>query len=68
MSRDWNFDHCQQCFEKGKWYIMSMYDTRMICEKCKAIEEKRPDYKDAVDADEAAIRQGNFNFKGIGAS
>ena len=65
-TRSWNFDHCQRCYQKGQWYIMSMYDDRMVCEVCKAAEEKRPDYEAARSADEAAIRQGNFNFRGIG--
>jgi hypothetical protein len=34
--------------------------------ECKDEETKRSDYKDAVDADVAEIKKGNFNFKGIG--
>ena len=33
---------------------------------CKDAERQRPGYKQAVQADEAAIRSGNFTFKGIG--
>jgi hypothetical protein len=33
--------------------------------ECKDKEERQPDYKDAVDADVAEIKRGNFNFKGI---
>jgi hypothetical protein len=33
---------------------------------CKEKETKRADYKDASDADKNAIRNGNYNFKGIG--
>jgi hypothetical protein len=29
-------------------------------------ERKRDDYKEARDADVAAIKVGNYNFKGIG--
>jgi len=43
-----------------------MYNEQLICMDCKDIEEKRHDYKAANDADINAIRQGNFNFKGIG--
>ena len=57
---------CQRCFEETSSYIMSMYSTRLICLVCKNKEEVRPDYKDAVDADVAEIKKGNFNFKGIG--
>lgn len=45
---------------------MSMFNTETICMDCKAAEKKHPRYKDAVEADNAAIRQGNYNFKGIG--
>ena len=57
---------CQECFEKANTHIMSMYSTRLICLMCKDKEERRDDYKTAVDADNAAIKSGNFNFKGIG--
>jgi len=45
---------------------MSMYSTALVCLQCKDKETRRPDYKDAVAADEAEIRKGNFNFEGIG--
>jgi len=34
--------------------------------ECKDKEERRSDYKDAVDADIAEIKKGNLNFEGIG--
>jgi hypothetical protein len=45
---------------------MSMFNSDEICMECKAAEKLRPDYKAAVEADEAAIRGGNYNFRGIG--
>lgn len=66
MAREWNGQHCQRCYEKSSCYIMSMFNEQMICQKCKTKEEARDDYKDAREADEAAIRQGNYNFKGVG--
>jgi len=57
---------CQQCFEETSAYIMSMYSTTLICMECKDKEERRSDYKDAVDADIAEIKKGNLNFEGIG--
>lgn len=64
--RQWNGVNCQRCYNPSTGFIMSMYDESMICADCKSSEEKRADYKEACDADVAAIRQGNFNFKGIG--
>jgi hypothetical protein len=63
--REW-IGRCQQCFEESSVHIMSMYSTRLICMECKDKETRRSDYKDAVDADAAEIKKGNFNFEGIG--
>ena len=45
---------------------MSMFNTQLICFDCSDKERKRDDFEAARKADEAAIRQGNHNFKGIG--
>jgi hypothetical protein len=34
--------------------------------ECSEKERQRPDYNKAVEADNEQIRQGNYNFKGIG--
>ena len=46
--------------------ILSMYNEDVICLNCKELEKSRPDYDDAVKADNDEIKKGNFNFKGIG--
>lgn len=59
--------HCDRCggsLEKGR--IMSMFNEDCICMDCKAKERQRPDYRDALEADRAEIKKGNYNFKGIG--
>lgn len=45
---------------------MSMFNTEEICMDCKAEETIRPDYNDAVETDNAAIRKGDYNFPGMG--
>lgn len=45
---------------------MSMFNEQTICLECAEKEMQRPAYKDAVEADHEAIKQGNYNFKGIG--
>lgn len=45
---------------------MSMFDTALLCPNCKKAERNHPDYEKAVKADHDAIRNGDFNFKGIG--
>ena len=57
---------CDRCGKETNVYIMSMFNSDEICMECKAAEKLRPDYKAAVEADEAAIRGGNYNFRGIG--
>lgn len=59
-------NRCQRCGKKVIARIMSMYDTKMICIDCSDKESKRNDYKKAVEADVNAIKNGNYNFKGIG--
>ena len=56
-------DRCGGSLQGGR--TMSMFDTATICLACKAQERQRPDYQDALDADRAAIRRGDYNFKGI---
>jgi hypothetical protein len=61
---------CERCGKDVAATIMSMFNTEMICigtpDSCKEREEQDPRYKEAVAADEAAIRAGDYNFKGIG--
>ena len=57
---------CNRCGKETSVHIMSMFNTEEICVDCKALEGLRPDYKNAVETDEQAIRRGNFNFPGIG--
>lgn len=57
-------DRCGGDLTGGR--IMSMFNEECICMKCKAEEKKRLDYKQAVDADHEEIKNGNYNFNGIG--
>jgi hypothetical protein len=43
-----------------------MFNTEDLCLDCKDRERLDPRYPEAVAADEAAMRAGNYNFKGIG--
>lgn len=59
-------DRCGGSLAEGR--IMSMYNRECICMKCKQAETQRADYRDALAADHEAIKQGNYNFDGIGYS
>ena len=63
--RDWN-GRCQRCYQETCGHTMSMYSTVLICFDCKDKETQRADYKAAEGADIAAIKSGNYNFKGVG--
>ncbi len=57
---------CKRCGRKDRVLIMSMFNTDMICTDCKEKEEKHPDYEKARQADVGAIKECNYNSKGIG--
>ena len=45
---------------------MSMFNTDVICLDCKEKERNRSDYRQAADAEHAAVLSGNRSFAGIG--
>ncbi len=59
-----NCDRCGKPLTDGR--TMSMFNTDCICMECKRKEVERADYKAAADADRKAIKNGDFNFPGIG--
>jgi hypothetical protein len=63
--RDWN-GRCHRCHKETNGHIMSMFNTQLICFDCKDVESKRKDYGEAQDADCKAIKQGNYNYEGVG--
>ena len=57
-------DRCHGPLDGGR--ILSMYnDHDVLCMECKEAERRRSDYRNAVEADNAAIRRGDFNYRGI---
>lgn len=57
---------CQRCSKETAAHTMSMFNTETICLDCSAKEGRHPQYQAAVDAEAAAVRSGNLNFRGIG--
>jgi hypothetical protein len=45
---------------------MSMFNEDLICPSCEDKERNHPDRKAAADAELAAVKAGNYNFKGVG--
>lgn len=67
MDKFFTQKHCDRCGGSlANDRTMSMYNEDCICIKCKEKERQRADYGEAVEADHAEIRKGNYNYKGIG--
>ncbi len=58
--------HCDRCKKKMSSCIMSRFNTDMICGDCETKERSHPKYSEAKSVEEAMVRNGNFNFRGIG--
>lgn len=59
-------EECERCQDELHVSTMSKFNTDTICLNCSDREKDHPKYKEAVDADIAACRAGNYNFEGIG--
>lgn len=57
---------CDRCEAETQATIMSYFNTDTLCLPCKADEKELPTYSAAVEAEHHAVRQGNYNFQGIG--
>lgn len=57
-------DRCGGSLADGR--TMSMFNTETICMACADAERKRADYKAAQEAERAAVKAGDWNFKGVG--
>ena len=57
---------CPRCEKDPVSTMYSMFNTEMICLDCIARERLHPRYQEAQDAETQAVKQGNYNFAGIG--
>ena len=67
MDKFFSQKHCDRCggsLEGGR--MMSKFNEDCLCMDCIEKERQRDDYKAASDAEIEAVRNGNFNFKGVG--
>ena len=60
--------HCERCgADLAKVSsIMSKFNQDTICSPCKARERAHPGYREADEAEIAAVRAGDCNFPGVG--
>jgi hypothetical protein len=59
---------CARCGADLQAHTMSKFNTDIICLRCAEDERLAPGYAAAADAEIAAVRQGNYNFPGVGLS
>tara|TARA_R110002074_G_scaffold11570_1_gene43282 strand:- start:734 stop:928 length:195 start_codon:yes stop_codon:yes gene_type:complete len=57
---------CQRCDSNDKITTGSMFNTQMICIKCKEKEKNHELYEMAKKVELDQVRGGNYNFEGIG--
>lgn len=57
---------CERCGKETIITIMSTFNTQMICEICEKLEKDHPRYAKAKEAELQAVKNGNYNFPGIG--
>ena len=57
---------CERCHNETNVTTMSRFNTQVCCMDCIEKEKKHPDYLFAEAAELAAVRAGDYNFKGIG--
>lgn len=57
---------CERCYKDTISFTGSYFDMEMVCFNCAEKERAHPDYARAVARESEAVRQGDFNFPGIG--
>lgn len=57
---------CQRCGGPRNPWTMSLFNSQVICMRCKAVESKHPKYEHARDAEMDAVKMGDLNYPGIG--
>lgn len=58
---------CDRChLPHNNRTTMSIFNTDTICIPCKKAEQNHPMYPLASDKEMEQVKQGNFNFEGIG--
>lgn len=57
---------CDRCYTETNVHTMSMFNTQEICMDCRKKERAHPGYEKARQVEADQVRQGNYNFQGIG--
>jgi hypothetical protein len=57
---------CARCGKEAMMTVMSRFNTDVLCMPCEEKERKHPDYQYAHDQELAAVKNGDYNFPGVG--
>lgn len=57
---------CNRCLAPIAVSIMSKLNTDILCMDCKDDEKELPSYQAGAAAETDAVRNGNYNFPGVG--
>ena len=59
---------CERCGDQMRTSTMSKFNTQTICIPCASEERQAPGFEHAEAMEDAAVRRGDYNFKGVGLS
>jgi len=59
-------DLCVRCGRTARCFIGSVMNTDWICLPCRDDEGEAPGFAAAAQAEQDAVKAGNFNFPGVG--
>lgn len=57
---------CDRCGRESRASTGSWFNTEQICLDCSGKEKAHPRFAEAKAAEEAAVKNGDYNFPGIG--
>ena len=57
---------CERCRQPSQVFTGSIFNQQLVCVPCVLKERAHPRFLEAAEAEEAAVRRGDFNFPGIG--
>ena len=58
-------NRCERFYKETSVTIMSYFNTQIICLGCEKEEQQDPRYAEAKRAENEAVRQGDYNFRGV---
>lgn len=57
---------CDRCGNESLSSTGSFFNTDQICLPCSKREREHPQYEEARRVESEQVRQGNYNFQGVG--